>query len=189
MASAKSDERMSGRAKTQVERCPCLDTKTFREQLRRLSGGGAINWRTISGMVAWLKYSIGRDEAGPLFLAEFSTSGVGGQLDRQQIRLVGTLCLGRARWWFRCALCYRRCRCLYLIPDDPHEFKCRTCGDLQYRSCQESHTQAGILRQIERRRLQRATELCERLRQRRSRHGRGTRRHARAASGCTSKVA
>jgi len=55
-----------------------------------------------------------------------------------------TLAWGATRWWFRCPIvrngrpCGRRCGKLYM-PLRAGEFGCRTCHDLTYASCQESH--------------------------------------------------
>jgi hypothetical protein len=58
---------------------------------------------------------------------------------------------GGLRWWFVCPLvkndvpCGRRVGKLYLPPGGRY-FGCRTCYDLTYTSCQESHKYDGLFR-------------------------------------------
>jgi len=45
---------------------------------------------------------------------------------------------GGHRYWFLCPYCSRRVGTLHL-PPGARDFKCRTCHDLTYASCQDSH--------------------------------------------------
>ena len=53
---------------------------------------------------------------------------------------------GGLRWWFICPSmhCGRRVGKLYDAPGSKY-FLCRTCQDLTYTSCQESHQLDGLL--------------------------------------------
>ena len=83
----------------------------------------------------------------------YTLTRTGEQLDCR-VQLV-TTCprFGGLRWWFVCPLiadgcpCNRRVGKLYLPPGDRY-FGCRTCYDLTYTSCQESHQYDGVYRQI-----------------------------------------
>jgi len=55
--------------------------------------------------------------------------------------------LGGYRYWFLCPYCSRRVVRLYL-PPDARDFKCRTCHDLTYTSCQESHKDDALYKHI-----------------------------------------
>lgn len=62
------------------------------------------------------------------------------QLD-YRVMLVTTSCnYGKYRWWFVCPLlgCQKRVAKLYLPPGAKY-FGCRTCYNLTYESCRESH--------------------------------------------------
>ena len=61
-----------------------------------------------------------------------------GKSYRQRVRLVSVPChFGGQRWYWLCPGCGRRVFKIY-VTHSP-EFRCRTCHDLTYRSCQESH--------------------------------------------------
>lgn len=51
---------------------------------------------------------------------------------------------GGKRWWFRCPECGRRCRVLY-IPPNEGVFSCRKCHNLTYESQQEGKSRFRVL--------------------------------------------
>ncbi len=54
---------------------------------------------------------------------------------------------GGPRWGFRCPVCNRACRKIYLPPGD-NRFACRICHRLTYRSCRESHKYDAMFRRM-----------------------------------------
>ena len=51
--------------------------------------------------------------------------------------------IGGLRFWFTCPNCNRRVRTLH-CPHGAQYFRCRTCYDLTYQSCQDSHKYDNI---------------------------------------------
>ena len=134
--------------KDTVEDGLTLSASTLKETFNRgVPWSGIVYWtlgtkRTDSMSYAFLPYG----EGGYLQLSYTTTSARGEKEDlNYQIDLARTPChFGGQRWWFRCPLvvsgrlCDRRCGKLYLPPGGVY-FGCRTCYDLTYTSCQESH--------------------------------------------------
>ena len=128
--------------KTTVEQCLHLDSVwlAITEHLGR----------RITADIAWTSRRTGakrsgadlvldlRDPYEPLALITYRHMQAR-TLYRQRIPLTPTVpYFGGLRWWFRCPLCGRRVRKLYM-PDDDRRFACRCCFQLTYDSCQDSH--------------------------------------------------
>lgn len=85
--------------------------------------------RQVSVGTLHLEYELNLDRRPLLYAVDLSTS---------------ELPWGGLRWWIHCPIardglmCSRRCTKLYL-PKGGVQFGCRSCHDLTYRSCQESH--------------------------------------------------
>jgi len=54
---------------------------------------------------------------------------------------------GGPRWGFRCPVCNRPCRKIYLPPGN-NRFACRICHGLTYASCQASHKYDAMFRRL-----------------------------------------
>ena len=138
--------------KTTVEECLTLDINKL------VTGGflqksfGELRWVRVRGgeETANVSYSL-RDVGGSVYILTLHSPIIHrGQhiLITQNIPLVTTIiCSGGKRHWFSCPNCRRRVGRLHL-PRGMSYFFCRTCYDLTYTSCQESHTLDWFFAQI-----------------------------------------
>lgn len=125
--------------------------------VNRLVADGVIcEGHHVAASVTWLDSSTGGSGSVVHLRADARQVSVGTlhldyslNLDRRPIRYsvdlsTSELPWGGLRWWIHCPIardglmCSRRCTKLYLPKGGVH-FGCRSCHDLTYRSCQESH--------------------------------------------------
>ena len=90
------------------------------------------------------------------------SKGYAGKLQRQRVQLLTTRPhFGGVRYWIACPACEKRKGVLWLPPYHSR-YRCRTCHELTYRSCQQSHADEarwrtpGASRKRMRRRLREA---------------------------------
>lgn len=133
--------------KTTVEESLTLAIKYIR---KRLSPGntGTLSWTWGNGCKTIVHYFVDGFEA-PLTMTLYYRWDDNSVVQLPvEMTTTPTEFDGR-RWWFTCPLivngvsCRRRIGQLYLPPGEQF-FGCRTCHDLTYRSCQESHKYARL---------------------------------------------
>jgi hypothetical protein len=100
---------------------------------------GAFNWGKDRAEVS---FQINTEERHRFYLRLSYAVKVNGEIKEKvntKVYLTETYPnWGGVRYWFVCPYCGRRIAKLYL-PYNGYYFKCRTCYDLTYVSCRESH--------------------------------------------------
>ncbi len=148
-------------SKLTVEDCLTLNiNKLMRDKFISLHfyRSGSLTWRRVStgeetGSVGYSAEPLDGDEI--LLRLNFSITREGEKNGyNQRIILSPTVPnYGGKRWWFICSLyksgvpCNRRVATLHVPPGGIY-FGCRTCYDLTYTSCQDSHKFDRIFAQL-----------------------------------------
>ncbi len=135
--------------KATVEECPSLDVGKLKRQGVLAPGSrGSLSWTYCGGGESSVRYSVNFVDGLEREFRLYYRWNDGKDL-AYSIRLQATEPhLSGLRWWFICPLikcnvpCARRVTKLYL---QGRYFGCRTCHDLTYRSCQESHQEERLV--------------------------------------------
>jgi hypothetical protein len=138
-----------------VEESLSLDVNHFvREGIIRkeCKTSGTISWPQFTGMTSSIGYEAYCDkDSGNICLSYTLRHLVLGDKDfKYYVDLVTTEPnFGGVRWWFICPNqdCEKMVAKLYL-PPAAHYFLCRTCQNLTYSSCRESHKWDSLDQQI-----------------------------------------
>ena len=158
--------------KTAVEDGLKLEISGFKEGLCKVAAAvpeagtsvewrGTITWTRMQRQVGAIGFKIVKSTSsvvseqggvGPLVYLSYSTTYPDGTKTDSHYPVVtiwNKPNFGGRRWWWVCPVgknnpsCKRKVMKLYLPPHASY-FGCRTCYDLTYRSCQESHKYDGL---------------------------------------------
>ena len=135
--------RYSWTSRHTVEQCQVLDSTLC----MRYAPGHPVCIMTIGTEP---KYSIGYyrlSDADVHTMHLLYCLGSGPTLDHPVPMQTTTPYFGGRRWWFTCPSCRRRAKKLYLPPGSWY-FRCRTCHNLTYEACRESHTFDSLYKSI-----------------------------------------
>jgi hypothetical protein len=134
------------RRKRTVEESFVLTASDFRGRIYPCAEGN-LPWTCVRSSISAIDYFINW-ENGPSITLHYRWRD-----SEEVIMYVGLQStptkFGQDRWWFVCPVCNRRVGNLYL-PPGAHDFECRTCHGLTYRSCQEAHKEERLWASLER---------------------------------------
>jgi len=136
--------------KTTVGECHTLHLKTLRDGLDAGPGyRGWVRWTTGDRETAAIGFDvIGSRDAPAICLRYACVRGDERQPVADLVDVTfSTLCYGGRCPYFVCPGCGTRARTLHL-PPGRSLFRCRTCHDLTYQSCLESHQWDALFRAI-----------------------------------------
>lgn len=134
-----------------VEDCLTLDLNFLLREGGVSPRSGKLNWSRGGVVHSSIGYSF---EPGPLLRLNYTKNGE--SVNIPVFLLSTTQRLGGVRYWMKCPLvingisCNNRCSKLYCTPNCKF-FGCRSCLDLTYESCQESHKFDAMFTSLSRR--------------------------------------
>ena len=121
---------------------------------------GRINWSINGNPIGSIGYLVELDES-PEYMRLYYTFNKTEDID-YKVYLTRTYpYFGGVRWWFECPGCGKRIGTLYSPPGSRY-FLCRTCQNLTYQSCRESHRFDGLFAKIAKDNLHRGEQHCSR---------------------------